>query len=74
MPLQGNLDKQSEKLGLNKTSDGLSLAKASLERTNALVSKGEKKCNNYLSSVLIPDEIYNMQQDATTEISTDIAA
>ena len=74
VPLQGNLDKQAEKLGLNKTSDGLSLAKASLERTNALVSKGEKKCNNYLSSVLTPDEIYNMQQEATTEVSTDIAA
>ena len=74
VPLQGNLDKQAEKLGLNKTADGLSLAKASQERTNALVSKGEKKCNDYLGSVPTPDEIYNMPQEAITEVSTDIAA
>ena len=74
VPLKGNLDKQTEKLGLNKTSDGLSLAKASQERTNALVSEGEKKCNDYLSSILKPDEIFNMQQETTSEISTDIAA
>ena len=74
VPLKGNLDKQAEKLGLTKTSDGLSLAKASQERTNALVSEGEKKCNKYLDSILSPDEIYNMQQETTTEVSTDIAA
>ena len=74
VPLQDNLDKQAEKLGLNKTSDGLSLAKASQGRTNALVSKGEKECNDYLSSVPTPDEIYNMQQETTTEVSTDIVA
>ena len=74
VPLKGNLDKQAEKLGLNKTSDGLSFAKASQERTNALVSKGEKECNDYLSSVPTPDEIYNMQQETTTEVSTDIVA
>ena len=74
VPLEGNLDKQVEKLGLNKTSDGLSLAKASQERTNALVSEGEKKCNKYLSSILTPDEIFNMQQETTSEVSTDIAA
>ena len=73
VPLKGNLDKQAEKLGLTKTSDGLSLAKASQERTNALVSEGENKCNKYLSSIPTPDEIYNMQE-TTTEVSTDIAA
>ena len=73
VPLEGNLDKQAEKLGLSRTSDGLSLAKASQNRTNELVSEGEKKCNNYLSSILTPDEIYNMQE-MTTEVSTDIAA
>ena len=73
VPLKGNLDKQAEKLGLTKTSDGLSLAKASQERTNALVSKGENKCNKYLSSIPTPDKIYNMQE-TTTEVSTDIAA
>ena len=73
-PLDGNLDKQAEKLGLTKTSDGLSLAKASQDRTNALVSEGEKKCNDYLSSILTPIEIFNQQQETTSEVSTDIAA
>jgi poly-gamma-glutamate synthesis protein (capsule biosynthesis protein) len=73
-PLEGNLDKQAEKLGLTKTSDGLSLAKASQDRTNALVSEGEKKCNDYLSSILTPIEIFNQQQETTSEVSTDIAA
>ena len=72
VPLEGNLDNQVGTLGLNKTSDGLSLAKASQERTNALVSAGEKKCNEYLSSIPTPDEIYNMKE--TTSDSTDIAA
>lgn len=73
-PLEGDLDKQAEKLGLTRTSDGLSLAKASQERTNALVSAGEKKCNDYLDSILTPVEIFNQQQETTAEASTDIAA
>lgn len=56
VPLQGDLSENAERLGLNKTSDGVSQAKASLERTNAIVSKGEKKCNDYLKSVTKPDE------------------
>ena len=58
VPLQGNLDAQAEKLGLKKTSDGLSQAKASMARTDALVAEGEKKCNEYLSSLKTPVDIY----------------
>lgn len=56
VPLEGNLGERAAELGLDKTSDGLSQAKASMERTNALVSEGEKKCNDYLSSIPKPDE------------------
>jgi hypothetical protein len=59
VPLQGNLDSQKEKLGLDKTSDGLSQAKASMARTNALVSEGEEKCNKYLGSQKTPIDKYN---------------
>ena len=53
-PLEGNLDKKAAKLGLTKTGDGLTQAKASKARTNALVAEGEKKCNEYLSSIERP--------------------
>lgn len=56
VPLEGNLDEKAQELGLGKTSDGIAQAKASMERTNALVSEGEKKCNDYLSSISKPDE------------------
>ncbi len=56
VPLEGNLDEKAQELGLGKTSDGIAQAKASMERTNALVSEGEKKCNDYLSSIPKPDE------------------
>ena len=59
VPLRGNLDTKAEKLGLNKTSDGLSQAKASKARTDALVAEGEEKCNKYLSSIETPIEEYN---------------
>ena len=59
VPLRGNLDKQADKLGLNKTSDGLAQAKASKARTEALTNEGEKKCNEYLSSIETPIEVYN---------------
>lgn len=55
VPLDGNLDKNAEKLGLTKSSEGLLLAKASLERTKELISEGEKKCNEYLISQNAPD-------------------
>lgn len=48
VPLTGNLDSRAEKLGLTKTSDGLSQAKASYERTMALVKKGTDECNKWL--------------------------
>ena len=54
--------KKAEKLGLTKTADGLSQAKASMARTNELVSEGEKKCNKYLKSIETPIEAYNRQQ------------
>ena len=56
MPLEGNLEEKASELGLNKTNDGLAQAKASMERTNKLVAEGEKKCNDYLSSMPKPDE------------------
>lgn len=66
VPLQGNLDSQAEKLGLNKTSDGLSQAKASKARTEALVAEGESKCNNYLSSIETPIEAFQAQKVTAT--------
>ena len=59
VPLEGNLDKQAEKLGLNKTGDGLAQAKASKARTQALVAEGEKKCNDYLDKLKTPIDVYN---------------
>lgn len=56
VPLQGDLTEKAQSLGLNKTSDGVAQAKASLDRTNAIVAQGEKKCNDYLKSVTRPDE------------------
>ena len=61
VPLEGNLDKKAEKLGLNKTGDGLSQAKASKARTEALVAEGEKKCNDYLDTIETPIEAYNRE-------------
>ena len=62
VPLEGNLDKKAEKLGLTKTGDGLAQAKASKARTEALVGEGEKKCNDYLKSIDTPVEVYNRKQ------------
>lgn len=50
VPLSKNMDEKAEKLGLNKTGDGLSQAKASYERTMDLVKEGTDKCNKYLKS------------------------
>ena len=66
VPLEGELDKKAEKLGLNKTNDGLTQAKASMARTNALVSEGEKKCNDYLDSIENPVEIFEKEKAKTT--------
>lgn len=59
VPLEGNLDNKAEKTGLNKTGDGLTQAKASKARTEALVAEGEKKCNDYLDKLKTPIEVYN---------------
>ncbi|MBQ5904687.1 MAG: CapA family protein [Clostridia bacterium] len=50
VPLSKNMDGKAEKLGLNKSGDGLSQAKASYERTMALVKEGTDKCNKYLKA------------------------
>ena len=50
VPLSKNMDSKAEKLGLNKSADGLSQAKASYERTMAIVKTGTDKCNKYLKS------------------------
>ncbi|MEE1320717.1 MAG: CapA family protein [Acutalibacteraceae bacterium] len=73
VPLSANLN--AESLGLNKTSDGLSQAKASYERTMALVKEGTDACNEYLSSLPRPDE-ETTEEDTTVSISdaTDVAA
>ena len=62
VPLEGDLDNQAIKLGLNKTGDGLAQAKASMQRTNALVEEGEKKCNDYLKTIETPIEAYRSQK------------
>ena len=54
VPLSENLDAAA--LGLDKSSNGLSLAKGSYERTMKLVSEGVKECNDYLASLPRPDE------------------
>lgn len=73
VPLSANLN--AENLGLNKTSDGLSQAKASYERTMALVKEGTDACNEYLSSLPRPDE-EPTDEDTTSAANdiTDIAA
>ncbi len=48
-PLSKNLDEKASELGLKNSSDGLSLAKGSYERTMKLVGEGEKKINKALS-------------------------
>ncbi len=68
VPLEGNLDKKAEKLGLDKTSDGLTQAKASKSRTDALVAEGEKKCNDYLEGLQTPIDVYNEQMLETTSV------
>ena len=75
VPLEGNLDKNAEKLGLTRTSDGLAQAKASMARTEALVAEGEKKCNDYLSTIETPVEAYYSQKtDESVGTTTEIAA
>lgn len=53
VPLSENLD--AEKLGLNKTTNGLQEAKNSYERTMELVKEGTDECNEYLKSQPRPD-------------------
>lgn len=50
VPLSKNMDGKAEKLGLNKSGDGLNQAKASYERTMTIVKEGTDKCNKYLKS------------------------
>lgn len=50
VPLSKNIDGKAEKLGLNKSGDGLNQAKASYERTMTIVKEGTDKCNKYLKS------------------------
>lgn len=50
VPLSKNMDGKAEKLGLNKSGDGLNQAKASYERTMTIVKEGTDKCNKHLKS------------------------
>ena len=70
VPLEGNLDAKAEELGLTRTGDGLTQAKASMARTNALVSEGEKKCNDYLSSIETPIEVFEAQRVTISDADT----
>lgn len=64
VPLSENMEASS--LGLNNTSGGLASAKDSYARTMALVGEGTKTCNDYLSSVVKPDEEITTVSDVTT--------
>ncbi len=68
VPLSDNLD--AEKLGLNKTSNGLQEAQSSYERTMALVEEGINECNEYLKSQPKPDD----EPVETTENATENAS
>ncbi len=57
VPLTKSLDSKAADLGLTKSSNGLSLAKGSYDRTMELVKEGTDKCNKYLKSVPKPDEV-----------------
>ncbi len=57
VPLAADLKGNSNALGLNKSSGGVSQAENSLKRTNDLVSEGIAECNEYLSSIPRPDEV-----------------
>ncbi len=57
VPLSKNLESKASDKGLTISSNGLTLAKESYERTMALVKEGTKKCNDYLSSLPKPDDI-----------------
>ncbi|MGN1443616.1 MAG: CapA family protein, partial [Acutalibacteraceae bacterium] len=72
VPLSYDLDSKADSLGLNKSSTGLSLAKASYERTMNLVGEGVRKCNAYLSSLPTPDE--ETTTLTVTESTTEAAA
>lgn len=72
VPLSHKLDKKADSLGLTKSSTGLSLAKASYERTMELVKEGTKECNKYLSSLPRPDNIPAQTTSAAPQ--TDVAA
>lgn len=50
VPLTGDIRADAEKSGLNKSSDGISLAEASRERTLELTGEGTEECNNFLAS------------------------
>ncbi len=54
VPLSENPD--AEKLGLNKTTNGLKQAKESYERTIDLVKEGIDECNAYLETLPRPDD------------------
>lgn len=54
-PLNKNFSEKAEEIGLTNSSDGLSLAEGSYERTMALVSEGMDKCNDYLSGKITTD-------------------
>ncbi len=57
VPLVTDLKSNSNSLGLNKSSNGVSQAESSLKRTNDIVSEGVKECNDYLQSLPRPDEV-----------------
>lgn len=76
VPLSDDMDSKAEELGLDKSSNGLTLAKGSYERTMKLVADGVEKSNDYLQSVPRPgDEPTTTEttivDDVTTDVTTD---
>ncbi len=68
VPLDGDFSANKDSLGLSKTSNGLSLAEGSFERTMKLVSDGVKKSNSYFKSVARPSE-GTVETTASTDLS-----
>ena len=69
VPLGREMDSKVSKLGLNLTTNGLSLAKASYDRTAKLVLDGVNDSNKYLASLPKPSEqtTSNKTEETTAE-------
>ncbi|MCM1543735.1 MAG: CapA family protein [Ruminococcus sp.] len=74
VPLSDNMDSKADELGLNKSSNGLTLAKGSYERTMKLVSDGVEKSNDYLQSVPRPGEETSANESSTVDSTSEASS